>query len=114
MTAPSNAKSYWIVRHSDQWQLCVGGQRPGILCSENRADLIKVACRLGAERGGAVFIFGDRESVEARLSFHDGSLTIDGPNASALAPEFLRVQEAAPRSANDNARDAYPLVPASS
>jgi hypothetical protein len=114
MTEPRTAKSYWIVRHADQWQLCVGGQTPGILCSENRADLIKVACRLGAERGGAVFVFGERETVEARLSFHQGLLTIDGPSASVLAPELLSIQELVPRSTNDDALDVYPLASLSS
>lgn len=111
----ANGKSYWILRKADQWQLCVGGHQHGILCSENRTDLIKVACRLGAERGAAVFIFGDQENVEARLSFNDGSLTIDGPNAGQLAPELLWMQQIAlARDAGSERRETAPLGPVSS
>jgi hypothetical protein len=93
MAQSTVSKSYWIVRHADQWHLCVGDQHNGILCSENRADLIKVACRLGAERGTPVFILGEQENLEAKLSFHEGSLTIDGPTAGDLAPELLWMQQ---------------------
>jgi hypothetical protein len=110
-----HGKSYWILRKADQWQLCVGGQEQGILCSENRTDLIKVACRLGAERGAAVFIFGDQENVEARLSFSQGSLTIDGPNANAFVPELLWMQRSAlARDAGNEPPDATPVVSVSS
>jgi hypothetical protein len=114
MTEPTTAKSYWIVRHSDQWQLCVGGHTPGILCSENRADLIRVACRLGAERGGAVFVFGEQETVEARLSFHEGSLTIDGPSAGDLGPELLGMQQTALARADAGSGESARAAPVSS
>ena len=71
-------RQYQIVCRGDQWQLLIEGQECGLLQCEERAFLVQIACRVAAERGTAVHVFDDRNELEARLTFQNGSLAVDG------------------------------------
>lgn len=93
MRESSRLKSYWIVRRGTQWLLCAGGADSGILCSDKREDLVKVACRLGLERNADVCIVGEEQRIEACLSFAGGRAVVNGPCSQELVRELIRLGE---------------------
>jgi hypothetical protein len=71
-------KHYQIVCRNTQWHLQIEGQDCGLLQSDERNALVQIACKVAAERGSAVQVFDQQNQLEARLSFQDGVLAVDG------------------------------------
>ncbi len=69
---------YQIICRDQQWQLMIEGQACALLQCDDRSSLIQIACKVAADRRSAVQVFDDRNELEARLSFCDGALAVQG------------------------------------
>lgn len=71
-------KNYRIVCRQQQWHLLIEGQECGLLQADERSYLVQIACKVASERGSTVHVFDNLDTLEAKLSFNNGVLAVDG------------------------------------
>lgn len=71
-------REYRIVCRERLWHLVIEGQEHGLLKCDDRGYLIRIACKVAAERRSSVQVFDASDELEARLCFEDGALTVSG------------------------------------
>jgi hypothetical protein len=82
-------KHYRIVCRQQQWHLLIEGHECGLLQAEERSYLVQIACKVACERGSTVHVFDDLDALEAKLSFNNGVLAVDGTYRGDLDPSLL-------------------------
>ena len=87
-------KQYRIVKRAEEWHIVVEGQKCAILRCDERAPLVATACRIAAGRDAAVSVYDPHNKLEARLTFHAGSVSVDGHYDGDLSAVLLSVDAA--------------------
>jgi hypothetical protein len=75
-------KNYQIVCRQQQWHLLIEGQDCGLLQSDERGNLVQIACKVAAERGSVVQVFDNCDKLEACLTFGNAVSARDGAQSN--------------------------------